>query len=231
MLTAWILGSFFFVFIVCFLLYVLRTEVSRPEPVQEDRSTTVSPPADHLRTTSGKYLITRDYRIVFGPRVFVNYPFGVQVVFDGQGTSGPTLWKRAETNRNPRSNVQRPFRESEYHAWPRSALEDPELTVIGGHIEFESEEAEPVVRVELQSARESFQIDQAVKKGTLKQDEEVIFSFWLNPLASEVSSLTVVISCDGRMAEVTTAGNGKETHELAAVSFTVPVTSFPIPLR
>ena len=32
MLAAWILGSLFFVFVICFILYISVTDVSRPEP-------------------------------------------------------------------------------------------------------------------------------------------------------------------------------------------------------
>jgi hypothetical protein len=233
MLVAWILGSLFFVFVICFILYVLATDVSQPEPAGESRTETARSLLNQLAADGGKYLISRDYQIVFSPSVFVNYPFGVRVVFARPGTSEPAkTWKSAETTGNPRSNLQRVFRENEYYGWPQSALEDPELTVIGGHIEFEAEEVAPTIQVELKSVRESFQAIETAAERILGRDGDTVFSFWLNPLESGVGSLKLVVShISGATGAAVAASNGKASHELAAIPLTVSATSFPIALR
>jgi hypothetical protein len=233
MLAAWILGSLFFVFVICFILYISATDVSQREPAGQSRKETASSLVNESVADSGKYLISRDYLIVFSPRVFVDYPLGVRVVFARPGTSEPgTTWRPAETTGNPRSNLQRVFRGSEYYRWPQSALEDPELTVIGGRIEFEAEEVAPAIRVELKSATGSFQAIETAAERVLRRDRDTVFSFWLNPLKSEMGSFQVVVSHMSRAAgAAVAASNGKASHELAAIPLTVAAISFPIALR
>jgi hypothetical protein len=222
MLTAWILGSIFFTFILGMIAYVLTIKVEQPEITRKTRAETVGSSVDGPTADTGKYLISKGYRVVFSPRAFVDYPFGVRVVFAKPDTSNPTILKPAEKTGNRRSNVQRSFRASEYHGWPQSAIQDPELTVIGGRIEFESEEAEPEIRVELKPPGESFKAIKTADEQVLRQSEETAFSLWLHPLESKTSSLVVVISL--------VEGTAK-SRELARTALAVPVTFFPIALR
>jgi hypothetical protein len=215
MLAAWILGSLFFVFIIGFILYVLRTDVSWPEPSTRPAG---APPAEPT-VDSGKCLISRDYQIVFSSRVFVNYPFGVRMVFARLGTAEPVA--------APGSNHRPAFQESEYYGWSRPVVEDPELTVVSGHIEFEAKGTAPTIRVELKPAGESFQAIATVAEQALRPDGDVVFSFWLNPLEPRVGSLKVVVS----HIPGAPASDGKAGHELAAIPLTVSAVSFPIALR
>ena len=229
--ATWILGSLFFLFVIGFIMFVLTTDVKQPEPAKADRMGRPTSSSGDLATVNGKRLISRSYQVIFSPRVFVNYPFGIRVVFAKSGMPEPVvMYKMAEVNGNPRSNVQRRLQEEEYYGWPQSAVEDPELSVIGGEIEFESEREEPTVRVELKSARESFHVIEAVKQQALKRDEDTVFSFWLNPLTAESSSLVIGFS---QVAESvnTTTGNGNNSREIAVIPLTVPVRFFPIALR
>jgi hypothetical protein len=233
MLAAWILGSLFFVFIISFILYISATDVSQREPAGQSHTETASPLVNESVAHSGKCLISRDYLVVLSPRVFIDYPFGIRVVFARPGTSAPaTTCRLAETNGNPRSNLQRVFRESEYYGWPQSALEDPELTVIGGRIEFESEEVSPTIRVELKSGTRSFQAIETAAERVLSRERDTVFSFWLNPLKAETGSFKLVVSHMSRAAgTAVAASNGKASHELAAIPLTVVAVSFPIALR
>jgi len=232
MLTTWILGSCFFVFVICVVVYVLTIDASQPNGNQRSRAGTISSSDHCLVAARGKYIISKDYQVVFSPRAFVDYPLGIRVVFAKPETSKPVIWKSAERTGHARSNVQRSFRESEYHRWPHSALEDPELMVIGGRLEFESEEAEPTIRVELKSSKESFQTIETAEDRVLERDGDAVFSFWLTPLASETASLGLVVSRVAGTFEPETAGkNGRTGHELTTIALTIPVTFFPIALR
>jgi hypothetical protein len=227
MLAAWILGSLFFAFVICFILIVSATDVGQPQPAGEGCTGATRAPLDGPAAGSGKHLISRDYQIVFSPSVFVNYPFGVSVMLAGPGTAEPAG--------NQGANHRPAFQESEYYAWPRSAREDPQLIVVRGHIEFEAEEAAPTIRVELKPAGESFQAIETVAEHALKGDGDVVFSFWLNPLKPEVSSLQVMVShipgAPGAMPSAGSARNGRTGHELATIPLTVSATPFPIALR
>jgi hypothetical protein len=232
MVTTWILGSFFFIFILCAIVYVLTIDVRQPEIIRQSCAEAVSSSVDGLAADSGKYLISKSYQVVFSPRVFVDYPFGVRVVFANPDTTVPIIRKPAERTGHRRSNVHRSFRASEYNGWPQSALQDPELTVIGGRIDFESEEAEPGIRVELKPPGESFQAIKTVEEHVLKRGEETAFSLWLHPLEPKISSLALVVSLVEGTAEATTFGtDGRNCRELATLALTVPVTFFPIALR
>jgi hypothetical protein len=232
MMTAWILGSFFFLFVIGVIVYVLTIDVSEPESAPRSRPAAVSGPRDHLVEDSGKCLIAKDYQVVFSPRAFVDYPFGIRIVFARANNSGPAALKPAVRNGTPRSNVQRSFEVSEYHGWPESPLKDPELTVISGRVEFESEETEPVLRVELKSAGESFQAIKSVEERVLKREGNTVFSFWLNPLEARQALVDLLVSRPPRTtAAETVAGNDDKGEELATIALTVPVTSFPIALR
>jgi hypothetical protein len=229
MLTAWILGSLFFVFVVGFTLVVFATDVSQPEPAGQSRAGTAGTLLSEPAAAGGKRLISRDYQIVFSPKVFVNYPFGVRMVFARPGRPEPA------TTGNPGPNHRPAFQESEYYGWPQLAVEDPELSVVRGHIEFEAEEAAPTIRVELKQAGESFQAIETVAERVLKCDGDIVFSFWLNPLEPEVGSLKVMVSHipgeQGAIPPAGNAGNGRTGHELAAIPLTVSATPFPIALR
>jgi hypothetical protein len=232
MLTPWILGSFFFVFVIGVVVYVLTVDASQPKIAPRSRPGTISSSEHDLVAASGKYMISKNYQVVFSPRAFVDYPFGIKVVFARPDTSEPVIWKPAERTGHGRSNVQRSFRESEYHGWPQSALEDPELMVIGGRLEFESEEAEPTIRVELKSSKESFQAIETPEDRVLNRDGDAVFSFWVTPLASGTAALALVVSRVAGTFEPTTAGNnGRTGQDLTTIALTVPVTGFPVALR
>jgi hypothetical protein len=232
MTTAWILGSFLFLFVISFIVYVLTIDVSEPEFSSRSRPPAASRPADAPVAAGGKYLVSRDYQVVFSPRAFVDYPFGIRVVLAAANTSEPHRLKPAARSGSPRSNVQRSFKASEYHGWPESAWKDPELTVIGGRVEFEAQEAEPAIRVELKSAGRSFQAIKTVEERVLRGEGDTVFSFWLKPLEAKTGSVAVLVSrVPGTGAAETAAGNGSGEEELATISLTVPVASFPIALR
>jgi hypothetical protein len=222
MLTAWILGLSFLTFILTTIVYVLTINVPHPEITRHGREETVRSPVDDLVAESGKYLISKGYQVIFSPRAFVDYPFGMRVVFAKPDTSNPIIWKEAERTEQVRSNVHRTFQAGEYLGWPLSAMQDPELTVIGRSIEFESEQAEPSIRVELEFPGESFQEIKASEEQVLKRYEETVFSLWLRPLEPKTSSLPVVISLVEEAARC---------RELTMITLTVPVTFFPISLR
>ena len=232
MLIPWIFGFFFFVFIISVLVYVLTIDVTQPPSAGHSRPETVSSSGNGHVAPGGNYTISKAYQVVFSPRAFVDYPFGIRVVFAKPDRSEPVKWKPAERTGSARSNVQRSFRESEYYGWPQSALEDPELMVIGGRLEFESKEAEPTIRVELKCLRESFQALETVEERVLRREEDAVFSFWLNPLTSATGWLALVVSRVAGTVEPTTVGSdGRTGRELTTIELTVPVTSFPVALR
>ena len=232
MVTTWILGSFFFIFVLCTIVYVLTINAHQPDISRQSRAEDVRTTADYLVAESGKYLISKSYQVVFSPRVFVDYPFGVRVVFAKPGLSMPIIRKPAERTNHNRSNVHRTFRASEYSGWPQSALEDPELMVIGGGVEFESDEAEPGIRVEVKPSGESFQAIKTAEEHLLRRAEETVFSLWLHPLEPKISSLEIVVSLvQGTVESITAGTDGTKSRELATIALTVPVTFFPIALR
>jgi hypothetical protein len=233
MLSAWILlGSFFFIFMLGMIVYVLTIDVEQPEIARQSRAQAVGSSANGLVADSGKYLISKGYHVVFSPRAFVDYPFGIRVVFAKPDTSDPIIRKPAERTGHRGSNVHRSFQASEYTGWPQSALEDPELTVIGERIEFESETAEPGIRVELKLPRESFKEIKTAEEQVLSREEETVFSLWLHPLEPKTSSLDLVVSLVEGAVKATTSGtDGRSCRELATIALTVPVTFFPIVLR
>jgi hypothetical protein len=232
MVATWILGSFFFIFILCAIVYVLTIDVGQPEITRQSREEAVSSSVEAQVADSGNYLISKSYQVVFSPRVFVDYPFGVRVVFAKPDTATPIIRKPAERAGDRRSNVQRSFRAREYKGWPQSSLEDPELMVIGGRVEFESDEAEPGIRVELKPPRESFRAIKTAEERVLRRAEETVFSLWLHPLVPKISSLTIVVSLVEGTAEATTPGTDERNcYELTTIALTVPVTVFPIALR
>ena len=232
MQATWILGSFFFIFMLCAIAYVLTLNVPQPEIFRHSPAEMATSPVANPVADGGKYPIAKSYQVVFSPRAFVDYPFGVRVVLTKPDVSQPIMRKPAERTEHTRSNVHRRFRASEYTGWPSSALEDPEMTVIGGHFEFESGEAEPGIRVEVKAPGESFQAIKTAEEQVLGRAEETAFSLWLRPIEPRVSSLEVVVSLVEGAAETTTPSTGgRNFHELAAIPLTVPVTFFPIALR
>jgi hypothetical protein len=232
MQATWILGSFFFIFMLCAIAYVLTLNVPQPEIFRHSPAEMATSPVANPVADGGKYPIAKSYQVVFSPRAFVDYPFGVRVVLTKPDVSQPIMRKPAERTEHTRSNVHRRFRASEYTGWPSSALEDPEMTVIGGHFEFESGEAEPGIRVEVKAPGESFQAIKTAEEQVLGRAEETAFSLWLRPIEPRVSLLEVVVSLVEGAAETTTPSTGgRNFHELAAIPLTVPVTFFPIALR
>ena len=117
---------------------------------------------------------------------------------------------------------QRTFQASDYIRW-RQPDQDPHLIVKRGSIEFETEDTEPIIRVELRLAAESFEASAMVAEVVLRRNQYAACSLSLNPLKAQASALTVVIS--------RTARNGQPGAELATVSLVVPVEHFPIRLR
>jgi hypothetical protein len=232
MLAVWILGSSFLIFILSAIVYVLSINVSQPETNREGQAETVGPLVETPVGVGGKYLISKCYQVVFSPRAFVDYPFGIRVVFTKPDPSMPVVQKLPERTEHRRSNVNRYVRDSEYSGWPQSALQDPELMVTGGFIEFESEEAEPGIRVEVTPPAESFRAIQAAAEHVLKRGEETVFLLWLHPLEPKTISLAIVVSLIKGTGEPATPGTaGKNGHELATITLTLPVTVFPIALR
>ena len=205
--AGWILGVFFFIFIFAAVGFILTTKTNSPsaqpsnEPIQHS--------SDETRLAEdGKHRVRRDYRIERDHQAYVNYPFGLQVVFPTE-TPKPT-------------NVQRGFQESDYIRWAPPD-EDPHLIVQHGFIEYVAEEPEPVVRLELKFAAESFEPTQSSIEKTLWRNQETVYSFWLNPLKEQVGSLIVVFSRAAR--------DGQPGSELASVPLSVPIEYFPIRLR
>ena len=206
MLAGWMLGVFFFIFIFAAVGFILTTKTN-PLPAQP--SSEIKPVDHEDRSAEGdKYRIRRDYRIEHGSQAYVNYPFGLRVVFSSE-TPKP-------------AHVQRGFQESDYIRWAPPD-EDPHLIVQHGSIEYVAEEPEPVVRLELKFAAESFEPTQSSIEKTLWRNQETVYSFWLNPLKEQVGSLIVVFSRAAR--------DGQPGSELASVPLSVPIEYFPIRLR
>jgi len=229
MLATWILGTLFFVFIIAFIVYVLRVEVSQPQPVKCDDSSVRDPlPVGPEPVDKGPYRISRDYRIAMSVQAFVNYPFGLTVVFPAAGQAAPTG--------DAQAGAQRGFQESDYYGWPRSGQPDPQLVVESGRIEFEDNDPVPAVRVDLQFDKALFEARSASGTQTLEQDREIVYPFWLNPLTEQESSVTLVFSRDtppaaGGREQRPAARDEKPARELAVVTRPVKVTHFPIRLR
>ena len=207
MLAGWILGVFFFIFIFAAVGFILATKTNPPPAQSSIAPGERTNPEDQL-AAKGKYWIRRDYRIEHSPQAYVNYPFGLRVVFSTE-THAPL-------------NIRRGFQESDYIRWAQPD-EDPHLIVQHGYIEYEAEEPEPVVRLELKFAAESFEPTPSVIEKTLRQNQQAVYPFWLNPLKEQVSSLTVVFSGAQR--------DGQPNRELATVPLRVPIEYFPIRLR
>ena len=210
----WIWGALFLAFIGGFVLYVLAadTRPSREARPQEPagRARQALQESAWRATKHSKHHIARDYQVVFSAQVFVNYPFGLRIIFPAEP---PGL----------QSNARRAFQESDYHSWPQ-AVDDPQLVVKSGRLEFETEEAEPLLGVELQFAGEAFEVTQASQGQALRQDKDVVYAFWLNPLTAKEHMLTAVISRVAARDETT-------RFELATIPLSVSVTHFPIRLR
>ena len=99
-------------------------------------------------------------------------------------------------------------------------------------MEFESDEAEPGIRVEVKPSGESFQAIKTAEEHLLRRAEETVFSLWLHPLEPKISSLEIVVSLvQGTVESITAGTDGTKSRELATIALTVPVTFFPIALR
>jgi hypothetical protein len=220
MIATWILGSFFFVFIVCFVCFVWTRKVPDAAVVRQASDETSGPPVGELPGGDEKQQIAREYRIELSPRVFVNYPFGIRVVFARAGTIG---------QENPAQMVESRHWSSGYYGWPAAAQEDSELIVKAGRLEFEAGEAKPRVQVRLGFANDSFATNGMTVDRTLQKERDTVFSFWLNPLHAGGRSITVALS---QIVEETVGGKAKRvSRELATIPLDVSVTEFPIRLR
>jgi hypothetical protein len=220
MIATWILGSFFFVFIVCFVCFVWTRKIPDAAVVRQAGDEAGGPPGGESPGGDEKQQIAREYRIEVSPRVFVNYPFGIRVVFAGAGTI---------SQENPAQGVESRHWSSSYYGWPAAAGEDSELIVKVGRLEFEAGEAKPRVQVRLECGKDSFATNGTTIDRTLRQDRDTVFSFWLNPLSAGGRSITVVLS---QIVEERVDGKAKKvSHELATIPLDVSVTEFPIRLR
>jgi hypothetical protein len=208
MLSAgWFLGIFFFIFIFAAIGFILATKTN-PPPTQTS-SETVARGSNEGRLPDGATSrIRRAYRIERDAQVYVNYPFGLRVVFFDETPGG--------------AKARRGFQESDYVRWAAPDA-DPHLIVQHGSIEYAAEEPEPVVRLELKCAAESFEPTQTTVEQTLRRNRETVYAFWLNPCKEQTGSLTVVFS--------RAASDGQPIRELATVPLSVPIENFPIRLR
>lgn len=209
--SAWIWGTLFLVFIGGFILYVLSVDTPSSKEARENVPAAPSPPDVDPVMETGKYRIARNYQVVLSTQAFVNYPFGLRVILP---TEPP----------ESRPQARRDFQESDYHSWPQAVGDDPQLVVKSGRIEFDAEEAEPPIKVELQFAREAFEMIQTSEEQVLWQDRDVVYSFWLNPLTAQEHLLAAAISR-------VTAREETARSELATIPLAVSVTHFPIRLR
>jgi hypothetical protein len=215
-LAAWIWGSLFLVFILGFLVFVLTRGVSQPAALSASGPESV---AGDCSKKNDPHHITRDYRLAYSSTAYVNYPFGLQVIFPAS-----MLPERAK------SNTRRGFQESDYHSWSKAVEQDSQLVIENGQIEFETGEAEPAIRVELRFAPESFDAIQTAETQNLLPGQDISFPLWLSPIEARRSTLTVVIAQDGPRAK--SALPPKEAGlELAVIPLTVTVEHFPIRLR
>ena len=173
--AAWILGVSFFIFIFAALAYIVGTKPDQPvAALLPDENGTGE------KDGGGTRKIVRDFRIEFSPQAFVNYPFGFRVVFPAKlSNSEPVAF-------------QRTFQASDYIRW-RPPDQDPHLIVKRGSIEFETEDTEPIIRVELRLAAESFEAS-AMAAEVVLRNQHAACSLSLNPLKAQASALTVVIS-------------------------------------
>ena len=101
-----------------------------------------------------------------------------------------------------------------------------------GHVEFEATESEPIVKVELLFDEDAFEANETSQEKVLKVDDETVFSFWLKPLKSENSLLTVTISYvhEEEIAEklaqiqITTVEKNGVKQETATTEIKTPAT-------
>ncbi len=203
----WALGIFFFIFIFAAIGFITVTNPKRPQRAPATGPEVVAMPVD--RTAHGTYHICRDYRLEIPPQAFVNYPFGLRVVFPN-GAAEPQA-----------SNASRGFQEQDYIGWDQPD-QDPHLLVQHGRIEFECDEPEPVVRADLRFAPEAFQAEQSTVTGVLQPGRQSVLAFWLNPSREQTAALVVSLSH--------VMQNGAR-RELVDVPIPLVVESFPIRLR
>jgi hypothetical protein len=87
-----------------------------------------------------------------------------------------------------------PFELDIVFADPGQLKIEPTLVVRGGHVQFETVEEEPIVKVEIAFATGSFEANETLQQKPLQKQGQTIFSFWLKPLKSENCLLTITIS-------------------------------------
>jgi hypothetical protein len=205
--VGWFLGIFFFIFIFAAIGFILAIKTKAPPSRASSEAVARGGAQVRLSNDTASH-IRWAYRIERDAQVYVDYPFGLRVVFSDEA---------------PRyAEARRGFQESDYHRWSVPDA-DPHLIVQHGAIEYAAEEPEPVVRLELRCAPGLFEPMQAAIAQPLRRNQETVYSFWLNPRKEHIGSLMVVFS---RVAR-----DGQASRELATVPLSIPIENFPIRLR
>ncbi len=114
-----------------------------------------------------RYRIDRELRIAYSRKAYANRAFYVHVRMGPQGGALPELTPEEA----------RRFRQTK-----------------GDRLQFEAQEEEPLVKVELRFPEDEFRANKTEEQRKLKPDEETRFSFLLKPLKAEHCTLSVVIS-------------------------------------
>lgn len=207
--ATWVLGSFFFVFILGFIVYVVATEV----PAQRVTQKAVADGRDVPWGDSwiqiageGRRSVSVGYRLLVDRTTIVNYPFGLRVVINGS------------------------------RAGSHLAPGDRDAEILEGELQFETTEAAPVLRVQVRFAPGDLQLPEAWQEGRLTRAQETVYSFWPSPVESWPTSLTVAIShvaagTQERLGTVPGRYEGDEVSELATIPLTISPVAFPIRLR
>lgn len=205
MLATWILGGLFFLFIIAFLAYVIRVRVA------DAGGSGVRAVSDLPAGSGARSRISREMLVLLDAHAYVNYPFGIRVLFPLGGQATPL---------GGSTGPARPFQESDYHRWPARQDADPQLVAHTERIELGSADAEPALWVVLRFDRSAFDAVQAKAMARLEVGRETAVQLWLNPLVEGSFRLTVVIGRETAGSEV-----------LIELPVEIAVAQFPIRLR
>jgi hypothetical protein len=219
MSVAWIPAASLLVFLATFVLYVLASRPARNEHglAGAHPSRAIYLPA----LAQAPCNVSLEYRVTMSAPTFVNYPLGVRILFGDIARGSP--------NRDQSPHACRMLEESDSHAWPLGGKNDAQPQVGSGKIDFDEEEGEPRLGVELLYDNSAFEPLRTQAMVNLGQSPGVVCSLWLNPLKEGESLLTLVIGRQGQSIGSDTSNAGSQA--LVTVSLLVKVTEFPIRLR
>jgi len=205
--ATWVLGSFFFIFVLGFIVYVVATEVPE-QPVVPGAAANAGDilSSGMLSALEGRRLVSVSYRVYIDRATIVNYPFNLAVVIGGSRVG------------------------------PQSVLEDRDVEIREGRLQFETVEPEPVLRVEVRFAAGSLELPEASQEQSLGVVQDTVYSFWPSPVEARQAALTVAISHVTKEPEDgqgVVSGQSIENAgtELVTIPLTISPVPFPIRLR